>query len=228
MRIVFLSIALGSVLLASDLDAQINRVSEVEKSMSFGTRPGFAVGFTNTDKRVVEDVWSDFVKENFDSKLKKGKKDERTAAECNSISVSAGQFTLYSMVEKVGDGTQLTAWFDIGAYFLNRNDDATHTEETKALLTKFYYEVRRAALSLELKAEEDKMKDLDNRLKRLKRDNESLHKDIANYQAKIKKAEEELVQNQKDQETTLVDIERQRGTVEQAQKRRDNVENEQR
>jgi len=224
--ILFLIVFAGAF--SSDLSAQINRVSEVEKSMSFGTRPGFAVGFTNTDKRVVEDVWSDFVKENFDSKLKKGKKDERTAAECNSVSVSAGKFTLYSMVEKVGDGAQLSVWFDIGAYFLNRNDDATHTEETKALLTKFYYEVRRAALTLELKAEEDKMKDLDNRLKRLKRDNESLHKDIANYQAKIKKAEEELVQNQKDQETTLVDIERQRGTVDQAQKRRDNVENEQR
>ena len=211
-----------------DLSAQINRVDEVEKSMSFGTRPGFAISFTNTDKRVVEDVWSDFVKENFDSKLKKGKKDERTAASCRSISVSAGDFTLYSMVEKVGDGAQLNVWFDIGAYFLNRNDDATRTEETKTLLTRFYYDVRRAALTLEVKAEEDKMKDLDNRLKRLKRDNDNLIDDIADYKAKLKKAEEDLVKNQKDQETTLVDIDRQRGSVEQAQKRRDNVENEQR
>ena len=74
MRILFLLVAVWGVVLAPDLNAQINRVSEVEKSMSFGTRPGFAIGFTNTDKRVVEDVWADFVKENFDSKLKKGKK----------------------------------------------------------------------------------------------------------------------------------------------------------
>ncbi|MFN0013551.1 MAG: hypothetical protein ACKVU2_03305 [Saprospiraceae bacterium] len=227
MRTLLALVAAWSLFFAPELAAQINRVSEVEKSMSFGTRPGFALNFSNTDKRVVEDVWADFVKENFDSKLKKGKKDERTAAECSSIAVSAGNFTLYSYVEKVGDGTQITTWFDTGAFFLNRNDDAGRTEEVKALLTRFYYDVRRAAISLEVKAEEDKLRDVESRIKRLKRDNDNLHKDIANFKAKLKKAEEDLVQNQKDQETSLIDMDRQRGALDEAQKRRDNVENEQ-
>lgn len=206
--------------------AQSQMVSEIERAMSFGTRPGFAVSFPNTDTKLVDNVWTDFVKNNFGGKLKKGKKNEKSAAGCRSTSVSAGDFTLYSEVEKIGDGAQLNVWFDAGAFFLNRNDDAARTNETKDLLTRYYYDVRRATVGLEVKAEEDKLKDLDNKLKRLKRDNDTLNKDIANYKARLKKAEEDLIQNQKDQEATIIDIDRQREAVEQANQRRSNVENE--
>ena len=214
------------LVIPSKLDAQSPMVSEIERAMSFGTRPGFAVSFPNTDIKLVDNVWTDFVKNNFNGKIKKGKKGEKTAAGCRSATVSAGDFTLYSEVEKIGDGAQLNVWFDVGAYFLNRNDDPARTNETKVLLTKYYYDVRRAAVGLEVKAEEDKLKDLDNRLKKLKRDNDNLNKDIANYQARLKKAEEDLVQNQKDQEATLIDLDRQREDVEQANQRRSNVDKE--
>ena len=184
MRIQFvLTIAVG-LACAPVLSAQSTMVTEIEKAMSFGTRPGFAVSFPNTDTRLVDNVWTDFVKNNFGGKLKKGKKGEKSAAGCRSVSVSAGDFTLYSEVEKIGDGAQLNAWFDVGAFFLNRTDDLTRTTETKELLTKYYFDVRRAAVGLEVKAEEDNHKELDNRLKKLKRDNDNLNKDIANYKAR--------------------------------------------
>jgi hypothetical protein len=226
MRIACVLVTLLGLAITPKLSAQWTMVTEIEKSMSFGTRPGFAVSFPNTDIKLVDNVWTDFVKNNFGSKLKKGKKGEKSASACRSASVSAGDFTLYSEVEKVGDGAQLNAWFDVGVYFLNRNDDPTRTNETKDLLNKYYFEVRRAAADLEVKAEEDKLKDLDNKIKKLKRDNDNLNKDIANYKAKLKKAEEDLVQNQKDQEATLIDMDRQREAVEQANQRKANVENE--
>lgn len=208
------------------LSAQGDLVTEIDKSMSFGTRPGFSVSFPNTDRRLVEDVWSDFVKNNFGSKLKRGKKGEKTAENCRSASVSAGDFTLYSDAESIGDGSRLNIWFDVGRFFLNRNDDASRTSNTKALLTNFYYDVRRAVVGQEVKNEENRLQDLEKQLSRLERDNKNLLRDIENYKERLKKAEDDLVQNQKDQEASLKDIEKQRKAVEEARIRQGNVQNE--
>ena len=221
----FLTIVLGFSGLYS-LTAQVSMVSETNKQMSFGIRPGFTIAFPNTDQKLVDDVWADFVKNNFGGKLKKGKKGEKSAIGLRSPSVSAGEFSLYSSTEKIGDGAQLDVWFDAGSFFLNRLDDPARTNETKTLLSRFYYDVRRAAVGQEVKAEEVRLKELETRQKKLQRDNTTLLKDIENYKAKLKKAEEDLVQNQKDQESTIIDIEKQRQNVEQSRLRQGNVENE--
>ena len=208
------------------VSAQYSVVTEVDRPMSFGTRPGFSVGFPNTDQKLVDEVWTDFVKNNFAGKLKKGKKGEKSAGGLRSTNVSSNEFTLYSKLEKVGDGAQLDVWFDVGPYFLNRRDDATRTNDTKELLTRFYYDVRRAAVGQEVKAEEEKLKEMETKMKKLQRDNTTLNKDIETYKAKLKKAEADLVQNQKDQEATIIDIDKQRQAVEAARQRQGNVENE--
>lgn len=216
-------LALGA---ATRLPAQWMAVTEIDKSMSFGTRPGFSLNFPNTDPKLVDEVWTDYVKTNFGGKLKKGKKGEKSATDLQSPSVSSSSFTLYSQIEKTSDGAQLNIWFDQGPHFLSRRDDPGHTSSTKELLSNFYFNVRRAAVGEEVKGEETKLKDLESRLKKLQRDNSTLNRDIESYKAKLKKAEEDLVQNQKDQEATLIDIDKQRQAVEEARKRQGNVENE--
>jgi hypothetical protein len=67
---------------------------------------------------------------------------------------------------------------------------------------------------------------LENKQKKLIKDNDNLLKDIESYKAKIRKAEEDVVRNQKDQETTVVDIDNQRKQIEEVRKRMNNVENE--
>lgn len=109
---------------------------------------------------------------------------------------------------------------------MSSRDDPRRASDTKELLTRFYYDVRRAAVGQEVKAEEDRLKSLEGKMKKLQRDNDNLHRDIETYKARLKKAEEDLVQNQKDQEATLIDIDKQRGAVEAARQRQGNVENE--
>jgi len=118
-------------------------------------------------------------------------------------------------------------WFDIGPFFLNRRDDPNGTQEAIRLLKRFHWEVRKAAADAEVKAEENRLRELENRLKKLRRDNDNLNRDIANYEARLKKAREDLAQNERDQEATLVDIERQRSAVEEAVRRRASVQGEQ-
>lgn len=208
------------------LPAQV--VRETERMMSLGSRPGFQINFLNADAGMVEDMWVDFVKKNFSGKLKKDRKSkEFTAVGLKSPMVGADPFTLYSTIEKNGDNVTLTAYFDRGASFLSRSNDPRGAQEVTNALRQFYFDVRRAVIGREIKAQEDKVKELESRQKKLQRDNENLHKDIENYKARIKKAEEDLVKNQKEQEATLVDTEAQRRAVEQTRKRLDNVENEQ-
>jgi hypothetical protein len=206
---------------------QPSSVVEIERAMSFGTRPGFAVSFVDTDAKLVNEVWNDFVKNTLGSKLKKGKRNEFTAPLCRAAGVSTGTFTLYSEIEKVGNGVQLNVWFDIGPFFLNRRDDPNGTQEALRLLKRFHWEVRKAVADAEVKAEENRLRELENRLKKLRRDNDNLNRDIANYEARLKKAREDLAQNERDQEATLVDIERQRSAVEEAVRRRAGVQGEQ-
>ncbi len=203
-------------------------VQEIDRMMSLGSRPGFRLDFTNADAGMVEDMWTEFVKKNFGGKLKKDRKTkELSAVGLKSPMVGADAFTIYTTIEKNGAMVVLTAFFDKGSSFLNRRDDARGAQEVNNAMRQFYLDVRRAVIGKEMKLQEDKAKEMENRLKKLQKDGDNLRKDIENYKAKIKKAEDDIVQNQKDQEATTVDIENQRRLLEQTRQRLNNVQNEQ-
>jgi hypothetical protein len=203
-------------------------VQETERMMSFGSRPGFRLEFPVSDVKQVETQWKDFVKRNFDAKLKKDKKSgEWTAYDVRTPILGSDVFTIYSTVERLGsDGSALTVWFDAGAYFLNRASNPQRTDEAVGTLRQFYYDMRRETLSDELKTEEKRLKDLEDRQKRLQRDNDNLYRDIEAYKERIKKAEDTIKRNEKDQESAVADIEAQRRRLEEVKRRRENVENE--
>ncbi|MFN4081129.1 MAG: coiled-coil domain-containing protein [Saprospiraceae bacterium] len=209
--------------------AQFGPVQEVEKNMSFGMRPCFRLDIPGAEPRMVEDMWKEFARKNFNAKLKKDKKSgEWVANQLNSPIIGATPFSIYSAVEKSGkENAAINIWFDLGSGFLNRRDHARSADEMSRLLRQFYFDVRRVVINNEIKAEEDKLKALDARHKKLVKDLDALNKDIENYKARIKKAEEDIVKNQRDQESALKDMDNQRRTIEEVRVRLQNVEREQ-
>ena len=105
------------VSLVFQLSAQLDVVREVERMMSFGNRPGFRLEFVNTDPGVIESVWKDFAKQNFNAKLKKSK-GEWAATKLSAAFMGDEPFAIYSTIEKEGERTALNVWVDAGAYFL--------------------------------------------------------------------------------------------------------------
>ena len=209
------------------LSAQYNVVMETERTMSFGSRPAFRLEFKNTDANTVETMWRDFAKKNFGAKLKKDKKSgEWTASNLESPMLGSDHFTIYSTVEKKDDGANLTVWFDAGSYFLNRRDNAGRTEEVSRALQTFYFDVRRAAIGDELKEQQAKLLEMEKKQKALAKDNDDLHKSIESYKAKIKKAEDDIVENEKNQNSNMVDQDAQRRLIDETQRRINNVESE--
>jgi hypothetical protein len=228
MRIKLLNCLIVLLLSATALPAQWNAVSETNRMMSFGSRPAFRVEFPTTDESLVEQEWKAFVKRSFDAKLKKNKKTaEWMALGVQSSMLGKDPVSIFSTVEEQGDrGSVLTVWFDAGEYFINRAQQPRQADEIVGMLRQFYFDVRRATIGQEIKAEENRMKELENRQKRLVRDNEALRRSIDSYREKLKKAEEDLRENEKAQEAAVVDVEAQRRAMEEVRRRLENVENE--
>jgi hypothetical protein len=212
---------------SSTLSAQWNMVQETERNMSFGSRPCFRLEFAKADPSLVEDLWKDYVKNNFKGKLKRDKgSGEWFATGLKSNMMDGDVFGVYSTIDKSDKGTVLTVWIDAGTYFLSRRENSGKTEEVSRSLRTYYFDVRRAQIGKEIKDQEAKLKDMDLKQKKLQKENESLRKDIEAYKAKLKKAEDDVVKNEKDQETTILDTEAQRKVLEDIHRRLDNVENE--
>ncbi len=226
-RKIFLPVLLF-LLSASAVSAQWNNVVETERMMSFGSRPAFRMEFPNTSTALLEELWKDYAKKNFGAKLKKDKKSgEWAAMDLKSPMMGEDQFSIYSSVEKVNNNdAALTVWFDAGSYFLSRRDNPRNTEEISQALRQFYIDVRKEGITAELKAEEDKLKELDKKQKTMQRDSESMRKDIESWKSKIAKAEEDIVKNEREQEQNLVSQDAQRRAIEAVRQRLNNVENE--
>lgn len=212
-------------LLALKLSAQFDPVRESERMMSFGSRPCFRMEFAGTDANVVEEVWKKFAKENFNAKLKKSK-GEWTATKLRAAFMGDDVFALYSTIEKEDNKTALNVWVDAGSYFLNRRDNRNRTEEMVRSLRQCYYDIRRAAIGKELKAQENQLKELEAKQKRLDKENEDLRKSIESWESKIQKAKQDIVNNEQSQESNLVEQENQRRLVEETLRRLENVESE--
>ena len=216
--LIFIALALNS-------SAQFNPVRESERMMSFGSRPCFRMEFTNTDASTIEENWKKFAKDNFNAKLKKSK-GEWTATKLRADFMGDDVFAVYSTIEKDGPETALTVWVDAGAYFLNRRDNRVRTEDMLRSLRQCYYDIRRAAIGKELKTQESLVKELENKQKRLSKDNDDLRKSIESWESKIQKAKQDIVNNEQAQEANLVEQENQRRVVEETLRRLENVESE--
>ncbi|MBK8555408.1 MAG: hypothetical protein IPL65_06345 [Lewinellaceae bacterium] len=215
-------------LLTGTVHAQWNVVRETEQMMSFGSRPCFQVEFQNTSDNTVLEVWKDFVSKNFDAKIKKDRKTkEWVATDVKASYLNSGGVTIYATIEEDGKNAVLNAWFDIGQpHFLNSRDNAREAREVADAMRLFYYDVRRAVIGEEQKAAEKELTNVENNLKKLQKENDSLHKAIDDYNAKIKKAEQDILDNTKQQEAAIIDIDNQKKNIEGIQNRLKNVENE--
>lgn len=212
-------------LLAAPLFAQFDPVRETERMMSFGSRPCYRMEFSDTEAGIVESVWKDFARQNFNARLKKSK-GEWAATKLKAGIMGEEPFAIYSTIEKDGDRTALNVWIDAGSYFLNRRDNRGRNEEMLRALRQCYFDVRRAAIGKELKTEENLLKELENKQKRLDKENEQLRRDIESWESKIQKAKQDIVNNEQTQETNLVEQENKRRLVEEIRRRLENVESE--
>lgn len=194
----------------------IAQVGERNQAMSLGTHNALYVEFSEVSEKLVNSVWEDFVKENYNAKSKWNRKaDEWLTENADIPALGLGKTVgLYAQAKEKSGEVTFYLWVDLGDTYLTRMDNPERFAEAEKILHRFMAEVEKETIRQDLAAQQKKLEDLESDLKKLKSANERYNKDIEKAKEAISKAEASIVKNQEDQEKTLQQIEDQKKAVE--------------
>lgn len=197
------------------------QVGTVQKTMSTGTNPAVTLQLANPDAKMVTNLWSDYLKENYGAKTKY----DRKAKEYQTLGVSAPALgsgrnvDIYSNVESDRQGTVLYVWFNTGSGYLSPEAFPQQYLEAQRILTDFQLTSQRAVAENSVAAEEDTLKDLEKELDKLKNEREKLLKEIEKAEETIRQARKDIEKNEKDQADQAEAIRKQQESIDMARRK---------
>jgi hypothetical protein len=195
-------------------------VNEGERVMSQGNKSSLAVNLTKTNAKFAEKMWKDFTKQYKGDYKRDKKNDEYFTDNANIASVGGGNTVdLFMKFAESGENTTATLWIDLGGAFINSKDFKDKYAEAEKLMTEYALKVAREQTQIQLKEQQDALKDAEKQQKKLEDKHKSLLQDIEDWKKKIAKAEQDIIVNQKSQDDTKVKIETQKKVVDEVQKK---------
>lgn len=187
----FLLLFCGGLLSFAQISEGTNKMSKgKENSFSFTVQ-------TQMDDDDLEEFWEDYLDDADADKVKT--RDGETFADNLTIeTVSNNTIDVYSQI-KEGKGNQFTftVWFDLGGAYMSSSRHPEAVAAAKVWLSSFITKVKAKQIEGDLKAEKDKLEDLEDEVKDLEDDVKDLEDDIKGYEKKIAKAKEDLLEKQK-------------------------------
>jgi len=196
------------------LNTQAQDIQPHNRTMSMGAHPGYYIDMENAERKNVEKLWKDYLKE-YSKKVKKNKKEYYTEQARIPIVNGSGELTVYSQLEEGRDLTTLYVWVDLGGgVFMNEEDHSNQVDGFFQYMEDFYYIVEKDVIKRELEEQEKALEKLNKELKKLTDKNEDYHNEILKAQEKIRKAEEDIEKNLNEQNDKQVEIERQKKMIE--------------
>jgi hypothetical protein len=201
-------------------------VMETQEYMNQGTHNALVVEIEGADARVAEKVWSDFVKDNYGTRVKKVKRsDDHIAEGVNVGIVGAGNgVNLYSRAEDRGRSAKFMVWMDVGNDYLSSASYPSWYNTAENMMYEYKLEVKRELVREELKEEEKNLKKLQNDLKRLQSLQERYHKIIEDSYKRIQKAESDIAQNDGEQQGMVQEIEQQMMLIQQVMNKLNSIQ----
>lgn len=209
---------LGCLLFAA---TSFGQVQEREATLSLGSQNAFVTEHDGADRKMVNKILENAVKEY--GKVKRNKKaKEWNCMQCTVPGLS-GPANVYFKIEE-GKGMATSYLFiDDGTQFISSENNPEVAERISKNLTNVGFDVTRAVIGNELKDEEKNLKDRNKEQEKLEKKNKDLHNDIEKYKEKIAEAEKNIEKNLQEQEDKKMEIEKQNRTVEEVTTRLNNV-----
>ena len=192
--------------LISTVTLSLAQVSEEEKAMSMGINNAIIVEIPETNEKMAEKVWKDFMKEY--GKTKRNRKSDEWTTEDASISAfnDSEPVNIYAQIQGGDDYVELAMWVPLTEGFLSSSSHPEAYRAAEKMLNDYALEVKIETVKEELEEEEKTLSKLERDLKKLKKDNEDYHETIRDSERAIEKAEKDLVQNKEDQEKALINL----------------------
>lgn len=204
--------------------SQINaQVTTEGMSMSQGSHPAMVLDLPGADTKLVEKMWVDFTKKEFKAKTKKDRKSkEYQSLNVDIPGVSAGSAVdMYAKVNERGNGSELMVWIGSNDGWISPTELPRRYVEAEKMLIRFGLDVSKAQIELMVELEEDKLKDLEKELERLRSEKEKHERNIERARKEIADSEAAIEENKKAQDDKLKAIEEQRKQVETTRKKGD-------
>ncbi len=201
------------------------QILEEERSMSAGAQNSLTIELKNAQKKDVEKLWAKYMKK-FKGKTKKDRKLNETFSDDATIeAMSMNTVDVYAKVSQGTDGSDITAWFDLGGAFLNSAEHAREYAEAEKMLLQFALNVAIFTTEEELDNEEDQLKKREKELKKLVSKKEQLLADIESFKAKIAQAEKDIEINESNQAEKQNEIKAQQDVVDEVRQKLSDLEN---
>lgn len=192
-----------------------SQVSEQTESMSLGTNNALVVHLDGVSDKLVGDAWQSFLKSRYGAKAEWQRKSKEWFVDNVNIPAIGGATPVDLHASAKGkDNVTFSLWVNMGTSFLNSRDNYEQYQEAEKLMDDFVLEVQKEKIGIELENQEKQLKQYEKELEKLQSANDRYHKDIEKAKAAIQEAESNIVQNEKDQETTRQKIENQKQVVE--------------
>ena len=206
-----LLLAFVAGLFATVSSAQKIKVTESSENIGGGKNNALVVTIYEATPEDIEKEWKSRMKD-FDAKV--SSKDGGHFGDNAIIKSMAGNNTvdIYSRVEKVKDGeSKLIVGFDLGGAYVSSGKP--EFAEAKRIVEEFAVKTTKEAIAGQLKAAQKVYNKLEDEHADLVEDQKKLEKDIEDYKAKIKKAEEDIVKNKDEQSKKKTEAEAQKKVV---------------
>ncbi len=194
------------------------QVSAERMSHSRGNNDALILELPSAEAKMVEKLWADWLRENYDVKTKDVK---RGKGEMQSLNFAmpgvspGGRVDMYSKIQKTGkEGSELMVWIATPDGYVSRELDRSEYFEAEKALMRFALTVSKEQVQMDVDGEEDTLKDLEKELERLRKDRENYEKDIRNAERDIEEARAKIERNLIDQENKARQIEEQIQQVE--------------
>ena len=199
-------------------------VSEEKVSLSLGSQPCYKVEVTGVDAKIAEDVWEEYVKK-YDGKVKKNKKAKEWLSEkvvLSGLNKNA-PVDVYFKIDERKDLVITSIAVDRGDAFVGSMNTPEDAKMLETIAFNYGVALKKKGIEKEMKEQEKMLEDLRKDLEKLEKKNAGYHDDIKDAQEKIRKAEENIVENLKEQDTKREEIDRQIKAVEEVVNRYNNV-----
>lgn len=188
------------------------QVTSQRMSHSRGVNDAIILELPTAEDKMVDKLWSSWLKDNYKVKTKKVKKTKNELQHLNfsipGVS-TGGKVDMYSMIRPAGSGSEVMIWIATPEGYISPELDSGRYLEAEKMMMRFALAVSRAQIEMQVEEEEKMLKDLERELEKLRKDKEGYEKNIADAEKAIAKARQDIENNLGDQDAKAKEIENQ-------------------
>lgn len=187
-----------------------------------GMEKSYTINLDNTSEDVANEVWDNLMKEH-KSRVMRIKGSKVRLAKNVAISGLPSDLTVKSLFEQSGNHTEMRLWFVDGTKYMTPQSDPRAYDIIDRFIDKYFASLETKQIQIEVEKEENKLADLEKELKKLRKDNESLHNDITKAEQTIKETRIKIEENLQAQDQMADKIQEQRNVIQQTQNQKSGI-----